>query len=191
MCAAIRDSGWDVCAHGWRWERHQNLTEEEERERIRRPVASIQASAGARPLGWYCRYGPSVHTRKLVAEEGGFLYDSDAYNDELPYYVDVGGRPHLILPYGLANNDAKFIRGGMATGQDLFDYLKDAFDMMDREGLDRPRMMSVGLHLRLVGQPGRAAGLERFLDYVSRQSDVWVCGRADIARHWLATHPPR
>lgn len=191
VCAAIRDSGWDVCAHGWRWERHQNLTEEEERERIRRTVASIQASVGARPLGWYCRYGPSVHTRKLVAEEGGFLYDSDAYNDELPYYVDVGGRPHLILPYGLANNDAKFIRGGMATGQELFDYLKDAFDMMYREGLDRPRMMSVGLHLRLVGQPGRAAGLERFLDYVSRQSDVWVCGRADIARHWLATHPPR
>ena len=106
-----------TCAHGWRWERHQTLTEAEERERIRRTVASIEASVGARPLGWYCRYGPSVNTRRLVAEEGGFLYDSDAYNDELPYYVRVDGRPHLVLPYGLANNDAKFIRGGMATGQ--------------------------------------------------------------------------
>ena len=191
VCAAIRDAGWDVCAHGWRWERHQTLTEAEERERIRRTVASIEASVGARPLGWYCRYGPSVNTRRLVAEEGGFLYDSDAYNDELPYYVRVDGRPHLVLPYGLANNDAKFIRGGMATGQDFFEYLKDAFDMLYREGAQRPRMMSVGLHLRLVGHPGRAAGLERFLDHVARQSGVWVCGRADIARHWLATHPPR
>ena len=190
VCAAIRDAGWDVCAHGWRWERHQTLTEAEERERIRRTVASIEASVGARPLGWYCRYGPSVNTRRLVAEEGGFLYDSDAYNDELPYYVQVHGRPHLVLPYGLANNDAKFIRGGMATGQDFFEYLKDAFDMLYREGAQRPRMMSVGLHLRLVGHP-RAAGLERFLDHVARQSGVWVCGRADIARHWLATHPPR
>ena len=191
VCAAIRDAGWDVCAHGWRWERHQTLTEAEERERIRRTVASIEASVGARPFGWYCRYGPSVNTRRLVAEEGGFLYDSDAYNDELPYYVQVHGRPHLVLPYGLANNDAKFIRGGMATGQDFFEYLKDAFDMLYREGAQRPRMMSVGLHLRLVGHPGRAAGLERFLDHVARQSGVWVCGRADIARHWLATHPPR
>ena len=154
VCAAIRDAGWDVCAHGWRWERHQTLTEAEERERIRRTVASIEASVGARPLGWYCRYGPSVNTRRLVAEEGGFLYDSDAYNDELPYYVQVHGRPHLVLPYGLANNDAKFIRGGMATGQDFFEYLKDAFDMLYREGAQRPRMMSVGLHLRLVGHPG-------------------------------------
>ena len=138
VCAAIRDAGWDVCAHGWRWERHQTLTEAEERERIRRTVASIEASVGARPLGWYCRYGPSVNTRRLVAEEGGFLYDSDAYNDELPYYVRVDGRPHLVLPYGLANNDAKFIRGGMATGQDFFEYLKDAFDMLYREGAQRP-----------------------------------------------------
>ena len=171
VCAAIRDAGWDVCAHGWRWERHQTLTEAEERERIRRTVASIEASVGARPLGWYCRYGPSVNTRRLVAEEGGFLYDSDAYNDELPYYVQVHGRPHLVLPYGLANNDAKFIRGGMATGQDFFEYLKDAFDMLYREGAQRPRMMSVGLHLRLVGHPGRAAAWNVF----------WIMWRASPA----------
>ena len=190
VCAAIRETGLDVCAHGWRWERHQNLSVEEERERIRRTVASIQASIGARPLGWYCRYGPSVNTRRLVVEEGGFLYDSDAYNDDLPYWVAVAGRHHLIVPYGLVNNDAKFIRGGMTTGQDLFEYLRDAFDFLYREGARHPRMMSVGLHLRLVGQPGRAAGLERFLDHVARPKDIWVCRRIDIARHWYATHPP-
>lgn len=190
VAAAIRELGYDVCAHGWRWERHQLLSLEEERERIRRTVDSIARTTGERPLGWYCRYGPSVNTRRLVAEEGGFLYDSDAYNDELPYWTSVGGRPHLVVPYGLVNNDAKFIRGGMATGNDFFEYLRDAFDMLYREGRTQPKMMSVGLHLRLIGHPGRAAGLERFLDRVVRHHGVWVCRRADIARHWHATHPP-
>ncbi|CAB3934648.1 allantoinase PuuE [Achromobacter insolitus] len=189
VCEAIKSAGYDVCAHGWRWERHQNLTLEEERERIRRTVESITRTVGSRPLGWYCRYGPSLNTRALLAEEGGFLYDSDTYNDELPYWTEVGGKPHLLVPYGLANNDAKFIRGGMATGQDLFEYLRDAFDMLYEEGAAAPKMMSVGLHLRLVGQPGRAAGLARFLDHVSAHDDVWVCRRADIARHWHANHP--
>lgn len=190
VCEAIRNTDWDVCAHGYRWERHQNLTEAQERERIERTVASIEKQLGARPLGWYCRYGPSINTRRLLVQEKGFTYDSDAYNDELPYYVRVDGQPHLIVPYGLANNDAKFIRGAMATGQDLFEYLRDAFDVMYEEGGEQPKMMSVGLHLRLVGQPGRAAGLARFLDYVAQKSDVWVCRRIDIARHWWATHPP-
>ncbi|KAG1253161.1 hypothetical protein G6F68_011460 [Rhizopus microsporus] len=157
VCEAIKAAGYDVCAHGWRWERHQTLTLEEERDRIRRTVESITRSVGARPLGWYCRYGPSLNTRALLVEEGGFLYDSDTYNDELPYWTQVGDKPHLLVPYGLANNDAKFIRGGMATGQDLFKYLRDAFDVLYEEGSAAPKMMSVGLHLRLVGQPGRAA----------------------------------
>jgi len=190
VCEAIRATGWDVCAHGYRWERHQNLSEAEERDRIQRSVASIEKLLGARPQGWYCRYGPSVNTRRLIVEEGGFTYDSDAYNDELPYYVQVNGRPHLIVPYGLTNNDAKFIRGAMATGHDLFDYLRDAFDVLYEEGADTPKMMSVGLHLRLVGHPGRAAGLTRFLDYVATKPDLWICRRIDIARHWWATHPP-
>ncbi|MDX6751159.1 polysaccharide deacetylase family protein [Geminicoccaceae bacterium 1502E] len=190
VCAAIREEGLDVCAHGWRWERHQLLSEEEERERIRRTVASIAATTGSRPLGWYCRYGPGINTRRLVVEEGGFLYDSDAYNEELPYWTTVSGRPHLIVPYGLVNNDAKFIRGGMATGNDFFEYLRDSFDMLYREGATAPKMMSVGLHLRLVGHPGRAAGLERFLDHVATHEDVWVCQRSAIARHWIAHHPP-
>ena len=187
--AAIREHGYDVCAHGWRWERHQHLGEDEERERIRKTVASLTRTIGERPLGWYCRYGAGVNTRRLVVEEGGFLYDSDAYNDELPYWTTVSGKPHLIVPYGLVNNDAKFMRGAMATADDFFVYLKDAFDMLHGEGATVPKMMSVGLHTRIAGHPGRAAGLARFLDHVATRDAVWVCRRADIARHWIATHP--
>lgn len=189
VCEAVKNKDWDVCAHGWRWERHQNLSEEEERQRIGLAFESISRTTGKRPAGWYCRYGPSLNTRRLVAEHGGFLYDSDAYNDELPYYVQVNGASRLVIPYGLVNNDAKFIRGGMATGDDFFNYLRDAFDMLYAEGETQPRMMSVGLHLRLAGHPGRAAGLKRFLAHVAMHPQVWVCRREDIARHWLATHP--
>jgi peptidoglycan/xylan/chitin deacetylase (PgdA/CDA1 family) len=125
-----------------------------------------------------------------VVEEGGFLYDSDAYNDELPYWTRVLGKPHLVVPYGLANNDAKFSRGAMATADDFFVYLRDAFDMLYAEGATAPKMMSVGLHTRLIGHPGRAAGLQRFLDHVARHNNTWICRRGDIARHWQATHPP-
>ena len=189
VCQAIRRLKYDVCAHGWRWERHQLLTEVEERERIRRTVDSITRTLGERPHGWYCRYGPGLNTRRLVMEEGGFLYDSDAYNDELPYWLSGPARPHLVVPYGLAINDAKFIRGGMSTAQQFFEYLRDSFDMLYREGQTAPKMMSVGLHLRVAGHPGRAAGLERFLDHVGKHEDVWICRRADIARHWHAYHP--
>jgi allantoinase len=187
--AAIREYGYDVCAHGWRWERHQLLDEATERERIRRTVASLTASVGVRPAGWYCRYGPGLNTRRLLAEEGGFDYDSDAYNDELPYWTQAAGRPHLVVPYTLVNNDAKFIRGAMATGNDFYESLRDAFDLLYEEGAQTPKMMSVGLHLRLSGHPGRAAGLKRFLDHVSRHEGVWVTRRVDIARHWRTLHP--
>ena len=189
VCEAIREFDYDVCAHGWKWEKHALLSEAEERERIAMTVASMQRTVGTRPLGWYCRYSPGLNTRRLIAEEGGFLYDCDAYNDELPYWKLVSGKPHLVVPYGLVNNDARFIRGSMATGNDFFEYLRDAFDMMYREGATSPKMMSVGLHLRLAGHPGRAAGAERFLDYVKQHPDVWVCRRADIARHWHQFHP--
>ncbi|MCX5569887.1 allantoinase PuuE [Kaistia nematophila] len=187
---AIPKLGFDVCCHGLRWERVQNLSETEERDHIARAIASIEATTGTAPSGWYCRYGPSLNTRRLLVEHGGFLYDSDAYNDELPYWTRVGGKPHLVVPYSLATNDVKFARGGMSTGQQFAEYLCDSFDMLYREGATAPKMMSVGLHLRLVGHPGRAAGLERFLDHVARHKDVWVCNRADIARHWRATFPP-
>ncbi len=186
---AIAQAGYDVCCHGSRWVNHFQLEEAEEREHIRKAIASLQQSIGTRPLGWYCRYGPSVNTRRLLMEEGGFLYDSDAYNDELPYWLEVGGRPQLVVPYTLGVNDSKFGRGQFATGEDFFTYARDSFDMLYREGESQPKMMSVGLHMRLIGHPGRAAGLERFLDYVVAQDNVWICRREEIARHWMAHHP--
>jgi allantoinase len=188
--AAIREAGYDVCCHGWRWVEHYRLSEAEEREHIARAVASLQRTVGERPLGWYCRYGPSVNTRRLLVEEGGFLYDSDTYNDELPYYVEVGGKPHLVVPYSLTNNDMKYGRGGLSIPADYTSMHVDAFDFLYAEGATTPKMMSVGLHARLVGHPARAAGLARFLDHVMRHRDAWVCRRIDIARHWRARHPP-
>ena len=142
------------------------------------------------PLGWYCRYAPSLNTRRLVVEEGGFFYDSDAYDDDLPHWTHVGGKPHLVIPYTLDNNDMKFsVAPGFTSGEGFFRYLKDAFDVLYREGKTAPKMMSVGLHTRLAGRPGRAAALERFLDYLVAHEDVWICRRIDIARHWIANHP--
>ncbi len=186
---AIKAAGHDVCCHGWRWEKHFELSEEVERERIRRAVASLQQTMGERPLGWYCRSGPGVNTRRLLAEEGGFLYDSNAYDDEVPYWTDVGGQSHLVVPYSLSTNDSKFGRGTFATGDDFFHYCRDAFDFLYREGATQPRMLSIGLHMRLIGHPARAAGLERLLDHVGRLGAVWVTRRLDIARHWACTHP--
>ena len=187
---AIRDAGHDVCCHGWRWAKHWLLPEEEEREHIRKAVASLEKTIGERPLGWYCRYGASVNTRSLVVEHGGFLYDSDAYNDELPYWVEAGGRTHLVVPYTNDVNDSKFGNpvSGFSTGEDFYTYLRDTFEVLYREGRTQPKMMSVGLHMRLVGRPGRAAGLTRFLDFLVKQEAVWVCRRLDIARHWHAHH---
>ena len=187
--AAIRASGFDVCSHGWRWIKHYELSEDDEREHIGKAIASLKATVGERPLGWYCRYGPSVNTRRLVVEEGGFLYDSDAYDDELPYWKLVDGKPHLVVPYSLVNNDGKFGSGFFGTSADYFAWHKDAFDMLYAEGATQPKMMSVGLHMRLIGHPARAAGLTRFLDYVQGHEGVWVTRRLDIARHWGATHP--
>lgn len=186
---AIADAGHDVCCHGWRWVRQFELSEDEERRHIYQAVDSLTRTVGQRPLGWYCRYGPSIHTRRLLVEEGGFLYDSDAYNDELPYWVRVEGKPHLVVPYSLSTNDLKFGVGGFFTAGDFFAFLKDGFDLLYREGKTQPKMMSVGLHMRLVGHPSRAAGLERFLDYVTQHPDVWTCRRIDIARHWIQHHP--
>jgi putative urate catabolism protein len=187
--AAIVAAGHDICCHGWRWEKHWLLSEAEERDHIARAIQSLQRSIGSRPLGWYCRTGPSVNTRRLLVEEGGFLYDSDAYNDELPYYADVGGHRHLVVPYTMDVNDSKFANpAGFASGGDFFQYLKDSFDCLYREGATRPGMMSVGLHMRLAGRPGRAEALRAFLSYIGNFKDIWVCRRIEIARHWAALH---
>jgi len=189
VAAAIREAGFDVCSHGWRWIKHYELPEDEERKHIRMAVESQTKTIGERPLGWYCRSGPGVNTRRLLVEEGGFLYDSDAYNDELPYWVHVNDRPHLVVPYSLTANDSKFGRGGFFTATDYYTFVKDGFDVLYREGRTQPKMMSLGLHLRLSGHPSRAAGLERALDYMMGHAGVWFTRRIDIARHWIATHP--
>jgi len=187
---AIVEAGHDICAHGWRWIKHWMLSEDEERGDIRKAITALQTLTGRRPLGWYCRTGPSVNTRRLLVEEGGFLYDSDAYNDELPYWVAVSGKPHLLIPYTNDVNDTKFFNpAGYANGEDFYIYLRDTFDMLYGEGETAGRMMSVGLHARIVGRPGRAVGLARFLDYVMRHDRVWICRREEIAMHWMAHHP--
>lgn len=187
--AAITEAGHDFCCHGWRWVEHYRLGREEEREHIRLAVESLKKTLGSRPLGWYCRYGPSVNTRALLVEEGGFLYDSDSYNDELPYWVLQDGKPQLIVPYSLVTNDTKFARGQFATSEDYFQFLKDQFDMLYAEGRTQPKMMSCGLHLRSIGHPARAAGLMRFLDYIGKFEGVWVARRIEIAEHWRRTFP--
>jgi putative urate catabolism protein len=187
---AIVEAGHEVCSHGWRWVGFQDMSIEQEREEMHRAVASIERTIGQRPLGWYCRYAPSDNTRKLVVEEGGFLYDSDAYNDDLPYWTRVDGKAHLVIPYTLDANDMKFsVAPGFSAPSGFFEYLKDAFDVLYAEGATTPKMMSVGLHTRLAGRPGRAAALARFLDYVGEHPDVWIARRVDIARHWIEHHP--
>lgn len=191
VAQAIREAGYDVCCHGWRWVEPFRLSEYEEREHIAKAVASIAATTGERPRGWYCRYGAGENTRRLLVEEGGFLYDSDAYNDELPYWVDVAGRPHLVVPYTMDANDAKFAApASFATGDDFLGYLKATFDQLFDEGAKVPRIMSVGLHPRLSGRPARARALGQFLDYARSFERIWFCRRLDIAQHWQRTHPP-
>ena len=188
--AAIVEAGYDICSHGWRWVKHWLLSEEEEREHIRKAVRSLENLTGSRPLGWYCRTGPSVNTRRLVVEEGGFLYDCDAYNDELPYWVTEQGKPHLVIPYTNDVNDSKFVRaGGFAHGDDYTAYVKDAFNLLYEEGVIQPKMMSIGLHNRLIGRAGRAGALARVLDYIQGHDKVWICRREDLARHWITHHP--
>jgi len=189
--AALVEAGHEVMSHVWRWIDYQYMGEEEEREHLKRAVEILTRLTGSRPLGWYTgRQSPN--TRRLVVEEGGFLYDADAYNDDLPYWTTVSGKGHLVIPYTMDNNDMKF--GGIQgfnTGEDFYTYLRDAFDVLYAEGATAPKMMSVGLHMRLAGRPGRASGLARFLDHVIKHEGVWICRRVDIARHWMATHPYR
>jgi allantoinase len=190
--AEIKASAFDVVCHGYRWIDYHTVQEEVERADIARNAAAIAAAIGRSPIGWYTGR-PSPNTRRLVVEHGGFLFDCDAYNDDLPYWTKVGGKVHLVLPYSLDNNDARMTRGGdFATGDDFFNYCRDAFDWLYREGSEgRPRMMSVGLHSRIIGRPGRIGGLARLLDHIQRHDGVWLVGRDAIARHWVEHHPAR
>ena len=184
---AIAATDWDVVCHGWRWIEHYMLDEATERDHIARAHASLSKTTGRAPEGWYCRYAPSQNTRRLVVEHGGFSYDSDAYNDELPYWQTVNGKGHLVVPYSLATNDAKLVGGPLITGRAWAEFLIDSLDMLVSEG--QSRMMSVGLHTRVAGHPGRAQGLKLFLDHLAGRTDVWVCRRADLAAHWRQVVP--
>jgi putative urate catabolism protein len=186
---AMLEAGWEIATHGWRWINYQHVPEAVEREHIEKAIEVHTRLTGARPLGWY-QGRTSPNTARLVVEEGGFVYDADSYADDLPYYDHRHGKPQLIVPYTLEANDMKFAAPqGFNSGDQFFSYLKDSFDTLYEEGLTAPKMMSIGLHCRLVGRPGRAAALARFLDYVQRHDRVWVARRIEIARHWLATHP--
>ena len=184
---AVKASGFDICSHGWRWVKHFDLSEAEERDHIQKAVKSLRQTVGD-PAGWYCRYGPSVNTRRLVVEHGGFTYDSDYYGDELPFWQTVEGKAHLVVPYSLTNNDGKYATT-MSHADQWFNLMKDAFDVLYREGAQTPKMMSIGMHMRLLGHAGRTAGLWRLLDYLQKQPGVWITRRVDIAKHWKATHP--
>jgi len=181
------EANWEIATHGYRWLDYQNVDEATEREHIRLAVEIQKRVTGSRPVGIY-QGKPNVNTLRLVAEEGGFLYNSDSYADDLPYWNTQFGKPLLIIPYTLDNNDMRFAQS--LEGDRFFNYLKDAFDVLYAEGETAPKMMSVGLHCRIVGRPGRALGLAKFLDYVKSKEQVWVCRRSDICDHWYRNHKP-
>jgi putative urate catabolism protein len=191
---AFVELGHEIAGHGWRWIHYQNVDEATEREHLRIAVDVIRRLTGAAPLGWYTGRD-SPNTRRLVVDHGGFLYDADYYGDDLPFWTrveksDGTTASHLVVPYTLDCNDMRFATPqGFNTGEHFLAYLKDAFDVLYAEGAEHPRMMSIGMHCRLLGRPGRFAALQRFLDHVERHDRVWVCRRADIARHWQARHP--
>ena len=194
VAAAFVELGHEVAAHGWRWIHYQDVDERTEREHLRLAVEAITRATGSRPAGWYTgRDGPN--TRRLVVDEGGFEYDSDYYGDDLPFWMKVRKSdgfvvPHLVVPYTLDANDMRFsLPQGFVQADDFFIYLRDTFDALYAEGQELPKMMSVGMHCRLLGRPGRIVAVQKFLDHVARHDRVWVCRRIDIARHWKARHP--
>ena len=188
--AAMLEAGWEVASHGWRWIDYQFVPEAEEREHLARAIEIHTRLTGARPEGFYLgRASPNTH--RIVAEDGGFLWHADSYADDLPSWSTGHGRAQLIVPYTLDANDMRFATPqGFNSGDQFFAYLRDSFDMLYAEGATAPKMMSVGLHCRLAGRPGRALALARFLDHVAGHPDVWLCRRGDIARHWREQHPP-
>ena len=189
VAEAAMAAGHEICSHGYRWIDYRDVPEDLEREHLERAIEIIRSLTGERPLGWYTGR-TSERTRALVVEEGGFLYDADDYNDDLPFWTEVNGKSHLVVPYTLDNNDMRFATPqGFNSGDQFYSYLRDAFDVLYAEGEHTPRMMSVGLHCRLVGRPGRLAALARFIEYTRRFDDVWYGRRIDIARHWRAVHP--
>ena len=188
ICKAIKDADYEVASHGWRWIDYQNIKKSEEKKHMNLAIQTHKRIFGERPNGWYTgRCSPN--TRDLVMEDGGFLYDSDSYSDDLPYWETRGKKKQLIIPYTLDNNDMRFATNqGFNTGDHFFTYLKDSFDALYEEGKTSPKMMSIGLHCRIIGKPGRIQSLKKFLDYVLKHEDVWLCKRIDLAKHWIKNY---
>ena len=188
VCNAIKNGDYEIAAHGYRWINYQNVKKTVEKKHMQQAIKTIRDIFGSRPLGWYTgRCSPN--TRDLVCDDGNFLYDSDSYSDDLPYWEYRGKKKQLIIPYTLDNNDMRFATSqGFNTGDHFYNYLKDSFDVLYEEGKTSPKMMSVGLHCRLIGRPGRIQSLKRFIDYVSKFDDVWICKRVDIAKHWIKNY---
>lgn len=194
LVEALGELGHEIACHGWRWIHYQNFDEAQEREHMRTAVEVFKRITGHAPAGWYTGRD-SPNTRRLVVEHGGFTYDSDYYGDDLPFWTNVttsSGKTvtHLVVPYALDTNDMRFATAqGFNTGEDFFQYLRDAFDVLYAEGNETPKMLSIGMHCRLLGRPGRFLALQRFLDHIGRHDKVWVARRIDIAKHWAVTHP--
>jgi putative urate catabolism protein len=187
---AMWEAEWEIASHGYRWIDYQSIDEETERQHLQQAIDIHRTVTGERPTGWYLgRCGPNTH--RLVAEEGGFVYNADTYCDDLPYWDQSFATPQLMVPYTLDANDMRFATPqGFNSGQQFYEYLKDTFDVLYAEGEQTPKMMSVGLHCRLAGRPGRTAALAKFLDYIEAQADVWIARRIDIANHWREHHAP-
>ncbi|PKB68159.1 MAG: hypothetical protein BZY82_01320 [SAR202 cluster bacterium Io17-Chloro-G3] len=181
--------GHEVVGHGYRWEEYYLMDIESEREAIHRTIESLERTTGVKPVGWYTRYAPSENTRKLVASNGEFIYDSNSYGDDIPYYETVEGEPWLVVPYSLEVNDTRFWRGGMNRPSDFLETLTNTFDLLYEEGLENPKIMNVGLHCRIAGRPSRASVLKQFLAYVDNKPNVWFARRDEIARWWLENYP--
>tara|TARA_Y100000389_G_scaffold111717_1_gene108790 strand:+ start:352 stop:1092 length:741 start_codon:yes stop_codon:yes gene_type:complete len=188
VCEAIRSGDYEIAAHGYRWIDYQDVKKSVEKKHMQQAIKTIKDIFGSRPLGWYTgRCSPN--TRDLVFDDGGFLYDSDSYSDDLPYWEQRGKKKQLIIPYTLDNNDMRFATNqGFNTGDHFYNYLKDSFDTLYEEGKTSPKMMSIGLHCRLIGRPGRIQSLKKFLNYVLEFNDIWVCKRIDIAKHWIKNY---
>jgi|TARA_B110000263_G_scaffold122464_1_gene106476 putative urate catabolism protein len=189
VCEAIKNGDYEVASHGWRWIDYQKVKKNVEKKDMKLAIKKLKKIFGERPIGWYTgRCSPN--TRDLVFEDGGFLYDSDSYSDDLPYWEYKKNKKQLIIPYTLDNNDMRFATNqGFNSGDQFYTYLKDSFDALYEEGKTAPKMMSVGLHCRLIGRPGRFQSLKKFIDYVLKFDDVWICKRIDIAKHWIKNYP--
>ncbi len=189
VCDAIKNGNYEVACHGWRWIDYQNVKKSTEKKDMKLAIKTLKKIFGKRPLGWYTgRCSPN--TRDLIFDDGGFLYDSDSYSDDLPYWEYRKNKKQLIIPYTLDNNDMRFATNqGFNSGDQFYTYLKDSFDSLYEEGKTDPKMMSVGLHCRLIGRPGRIQSLKKFLDYALSFNDVWICKRIDIAKHWIKNYP--